>query len=61
MIPFFRMQESVERAKTNPEAYAQTMRDIESALAADPDGPGKDLLCQASKNVLQAFECNFKR
>jgi hypothetical protein len=42
MIPFFQMEESIKRAETNHEAYSQTMRDIDSALAADPAGPPKD-------------------
>ena len=42
MIPFFQMEESTKRAETNHEAYSQTERDIDSALAADPAGPPKD-------------------
>jgi hypothetical protein len=64
MIPFFRMQESVERARTNSEAYAQTKRDVDAALAADPAGPAgpaKDLVCQPTDRVLEGFECSFRK
>jgi hypothetical protein len=62
MIPFFQMQESVARAKTNTEAFAQTARDVDAALAADPAGPAKDLSCAASVNgQLAAVECLFRK
>jgi hypothetical protein len=66
MIPYYKMQESVERARTNSEAYAQTERDVDAALAADPAGPPKDLVCQPGNSLvagrlLDAFECSFKQ
>ncbi len=39
MLPFNRMGESFERAKTNTDAYARTMRDLDEAMAADPAHP----------------------
>jgi hypothetical protein len=39
MLPFNRMGESFERAKTNTDAYARTLRDLDEAMAADPARP----------------------
>jgi hypothetical protein len=66
MVPFFQMQDSVVRAKANSEAYAQTKRDVDFALAGDPAGPAKDLVCQSNNRWLEGhliddFECNFKK
>jgi hypothetical protein len=66
MVPFFQMQESQERARANPEAFAHTERDVDLALAADPAGSPKDLICQpnnrlSSVHLLDTFECNLKK
>ena len=37
-VPFHQMADSVERAKANTEAYSQTMRDVDAALAGDWPG-----------------------
>ena len=42
MVPFHQMAGAVERAKANTEAYSQTMRDVDFALAGDPAGPPKE-------------------
>jgi hypothetical protein len=42
MVPFHQMADSAQRAKANIEAYSQTMRDVNEALAGDPAGPTKN-------------------
>ena len=66
MIPFYQMNESVERATANSEGYAQTERDVAFALAADPAGSPKDLVCQPGNSLLAGrlmdkFECSLKK
>jgi len=62
MIPFFQMEDSLNRARTNTEAYSQTVRDVDAALAADPAGPAKDMSCGATANGQPAAtECFFRK
>ena len=62
MIPFFQMQDSASRARTNAEAYAQTVSDVDASLAGDPAGPAKDLSCGATVNGQPAaIECLFRK
>jgi hypothetical protein len=62
MIPFFQMQASTNRARTNTEAFAQTVRDVDTALDADTAGPPKDLSCGAPVNGRPAaIECLFRK
>jgi hypothetical protein len=42
MVPFHQMAGSLERAKANPEAYSQTMRDVAAALSGDSAGSPKN-------------------
>lgn len=42
MVPFHQMAGSAERVKANVEAYSETMRDVNEALAGDPAGPTKN-------------------
>jgi hypothetical protein len=62
MIPFFQMEDSSNRARANAEAWAQTVRDVDAALAADPAGPAKDVLCgQTVNGNVAALECLFRK
>jgi hypothetical protein len=59
MLPFNRMGESFERAKTNTDAYARTLRDLDEAMAADPAGPpaesSKDVRPRAGSAIERAI------